>query len=194
MDRVSRREQIAEEALKLASQGVSAITMENVARSCGVVSSALYRHYRNKDELFDGVLALVRSKLLHGLDISAEKGKTPLDMLRMLSRRHAELLYQHPGILRLIFSDAVLESNSARRNGIIALMKEYRTVAASIALKGQETGQIRKDIRPEDVVFMLLGSIIPPSFLYHVSGGDFDPREQVKRSYALFEESIRAAR
>ncbi|GEM_PF-7023647 len=70
-------------------------------------------------------------------------------------------------------------------------MTEYRAAAAKIAIEGQERGEIRKDILPEDVVFMLLGTVVPPSFLFHISNGEFDPRDQVKRNLVLFEEAVK---
>ncbi|NDV21760.1 TetR/AcrR family transcriptional regulator [Desulfovibrio sp. JC022] len=190
MDRLSRREQIAEEALKLAAKGVSAITVSNVAKACGIVPAALYRHYKNKDEIFDGVRELIRKKLIDNAKTAMDEGETPLDVLRQLGLRHAELLYSHPGIPRLLFSEAALGKNSIRRKALYSLLTEYRAAAADIAAKGQELGQIRKDLDPADIVFMLLGTVVPPSFLFHISSGEFDPREQVKRNLQLFEETI----
>ena len=194
MDRVSRREQIAEEALNLAAGGISAITMESVAKACGIVTSALYRHYRNKDEIFEGVRELMGKKLMGNAMIALEEGGTPIDMLRILAFRHADLICNHPGIPRLLFSEAALEKNSLRRKAIYGMINKYRAAAADIVRKGQEQGQIRKDVSPEDVVFMLLGATVPPSFLFHVSNGEFDPREQVKRNFILFEEAIKFRR
>ncbi|MFW5499043.1 MULTISPECIES: TetR/AcrR family transcriptional regulator [unclassified Maridesulfovibrio] len=190
MDRLSRREQIADEALKLAAKGVSAITVSNVAKACGIVPAALYRHYKNKDAIFDGVRELIRKKLIDNAKTAMDEGDTPLDVLKQLALRHADLLHKHPGIPRLIFSEAALDQKSIRRKAIYSLMTEYRAAAGEIAAKGQELGQIRKDIDPADIVFMLLGTVVPPSFLFHISNGEFDPREQVKRNLQLFEETV----
>lgn len=192
MDRLSRREQIAEEALKLAAKGISAITVSNVAKACGIVPAAIYRHYKNKDEIFDGVKDLIRKRLLDNAKTAIDEGETPLEVLMQLGLRHAELLHKQPGIPRLLFSEAALGKNSIRRKALYSLLTEYRAAAGEIATKGQELGQIRKDINPEDIVFGLLGTVIPPSFLFHISSGEFDPREQVKRNLQLFRETISA--
>lgn len=191
MDRVSRREQIAEEALKIAAKGISAVTMDKVSKACGIVPSALYRHYKNKDEILEGLRDLVRNKLLDNAKLATGEGNSPLTALKNLALRHADLLYNHPGIPRLLFSEAALEKNSIRRKTMLTVMNEYRSAAAKIAAEGQRLGEIRKDIPPEDVVFMLLGTVVPPSFLFHISNGEFDPREQVKRNLVLFEEAVK---
>ncbi len=191
MNRISRREQIAEEALKIAAKGISAITMDKVSKACGIVPSALYRHYKNKDEILEGLRDLVRNKLLDNAKMATTEENTPLNVLKNLAVRHANLLYKHPGIPRLLFSEAALEKNSIRRKTMLTVMTEYRAAAAKIAIEGQERGEIRKDILPEDVVFMLLGTVVPPSFLFHISNGEFDPRDQVKRNLVLFEEAVK---
>ncbi|WP_432735832.1 TetR/AcrR family transcriptional regulator [Maridesulfovibrio sp. FT414] len=191
MDRLSRREQIAEKALALAARGISAITMQSVSEACGIVSSALYRHYKNKDEILDGVRELVRNKLIKNARKAVEEGNSPLHILEKLAMNHAELLYNHPGIPRLLFSEAALDRDSVRRRAIYAMMTEYRAAAVSIVVQGQEQGQIRADVSPEDVVFMLLGTVVPPSFLFHISNGAFDPREQIKRNFLLFVEAVK---
>ena len=192
MDRVSRREQIAWEALKLAAEGISAITMDSVAKACGIVPSALYRHYRNKDALLGGVRDLVRDKLQVNARRAVAGGATPLEALKRLALAHADLLCDNPGIPRLLFSEAALERDSLRRKELYAVINEYRAAAAKIAARGQALGEIRDDVTPEDVVFMLLGTVVPPSFLFHVSNRELDPRAQVARNLILFEEAVRA--
>jgi len=191
MDRVSRREQIAEEALRLAAKGISAITMDNVSKACGIVPSALYRHYKNKDAIIEGLRDIIRKKLLDNAELAMTQEDSPLAALKNLARRHAELICDHPGIPRFLFSEATLTKNSIRRKSLLNMMNEYRAAAAEIAKKGQLTGEIRADISPEDVVFMLLGTVVPPSFIFHISSGEFDPREQVERNLRLFEDAVK---
>ncbi len=191
MNRQSRREQIAEAALKLAEKGVSFITMESVAKACSIVPSALYRHYRNKDEVFDGLRDLVRDKLIENATLAAKEEKSPMAILKNLATRHADLLYKYPGIPRLIFSDKISGKNSLRRKAFLAVMTEYRATAASIAEDGQKSGELRNDVKPEDIVFMLLGTVVPPSFLFHISDGEFDPRPQVQKNLMLFEDAVK---
>ncbi|WP_031479387.1 TetR/AcrR family transcriptional regulator [Maridesulfovibrio frigidus] len=191
MDRQSRREQIAEAALKLAEKGVSFITMESVAKACSIVPSALYRHYRNKDEVFDGLRDLVRDKLIENATLAAKEEKSPMATLKNLALRHADLLYKYPGIPRLMFSDKISGKKSLRRKAFLAVMNEYRQAAASIAEEGQKSGELRTDVKPEDIVFMLLGTVVPPSFIFHISDGEFDPRPQVKQNLMLFEDAVK---
>lgn len=191
MDRDSRREQIAEAALKLAATDISAITVENVAKVCKIVPSALYRHYKNKDEIFEGLRDLVKNKLRENATIAAQEETSPIAILKNLALRHGDLIYKYPGIPRLLFSDKIANKDSLKRKGFLAIMSEYRESLAVIAKKGQQTGEIRTDTKPEDIVFMFLGAVVPPSFLFHLSDGEFDPRPQIQRNLILFEDAVK---
>lgn len=194
MNRESRREQIAEAALKLAAEGVSTITVERVARECEIVPSALYRHYRNKEDILDGLRDLIQKRLMENAALAVKEEKSPMSMLKNLAMRHARMLSDNPGIPRLMFSEEITGKNSTRRKSIQQMMDRFRTAVADIAERGQKSGEIRPDITPHDVVFMLLGTVIPPSFLFHVSDGGFDPLPQVERNLKLFEDAVGTAK
>src|SRR4030066_1931766 len=60
-----RRDQIARAALALiASRGTHALSVAAVARRVGLVPSAIYRHFRSKDEVLDAAIAHVGDLLL----------------------------------------------------------------------------------------------------------------------------------
>ena len=60
-----RQEQIVQAALGVvASHGLRGLTVQRVARQLGLAPSALYRHFRSKDEVLTAVLALIHSRLL----------------------------------------------------------------------------------------------------------------------------------
>lgn len=57
LDTEIRREQIAQTALALVAwHGMRALTVAAVARRAGLVPSAIYRHFRSKDDLLKEVL------------------------------------------------------------------------------------------------------------------------------------------
>ena len=58
----TRRIQIARAAITLiAERGIEGLSMGAIARQIGVVPSAIYRHFRNKDEVLDAKT----KKLIH---------------------------------------------------------------------------------------------------------------------------------
>ncbi|NIQ01450.1 MAG: TetR family transcriptional regulator, partial [Nitrospinaceae bacterium] len=55
----SRKDQILQAALGLvATQGLQGLNMAALARRVGLVPSALYRHFKGRDEILDAVIEL----------------------------------------------------------------------------------------------------------------------------------------
>ncbi|WP_419656085.1 transcriptional regulator, TetR family [Desulfosarcina variabilis str. Montpellier] len=59
-----RHDQIAEAALDLVrSEGTRGLNVAAVAKRVGLVPSAVYRHFKNKSEIIDAVLALIQKRV-----------------------------------------------------------------------------------------------------------------------------------
>lgn len=66
----------------------------------------------------------------------------------------------------------------------------YLKDVTGIVRDGQRLGQIRNDVDPATIALMYLGLVQLAAILSHVSGGDFDLRNHVQRSFALFRDAI----
>lgn len=103
-----RKRQIAEAALRiLASQGAHRLTAMEIARALGITDAALFRHFRDKDEI---VAAAIRrfEELLEG-DIDVTDGGDPLAKLGAFFVRRVDKARAHPEILALAFNDRLAE-------------------------------------------------------------------------------------
>jgi TetR/AcrR family tetracycline transcriptional repressor len=97
-DRLSRAT-VAEHALKLAdAEGLDSVTIRRLAQELGVTPMALYWHFKNKDELFLGIVdhALARVKATRG----------PSDpwqhQLRAMVESLIALMREHPCLTELL--------------------------------------------------------------------------------------------
>ena len=93
------RERVVSEAVTvIGAHGVDALSMRALATRLGVVPGALYRHIRNKEQLYDLVLDGVLAEVDHEVDHSlawTERVKT-------LAHRLRAVLESHPGIAGLL--------------------------------------------------------------------------------------------
>jgi AcrR family transcriptional regulator len=191
MEGGKRREQIVWAALRLAADGLGNVTLKGVAEAIGVVPSALYRHFRNKESMMDAVIDLVGEKLM---EKAREVGASEPDALRALkglAAFHARMFAMEPGLIRLVFSEESSVRYAERNQRVLLTMAMYRGLVESILRRGQAAGQVRGDVPAEDLVYMYIGALVPPAFLYMLSGGEFDMMERFERSWSLFEEMAR---
>jgi AcrR family transcriptional regulator len=188
-----RQEQIAQAALSLVStQGLKKLNVASVARRVGIVPSGLYRHFRNKDEILDSVLNLIRD-LLHANVSKAKQGTAdPLEQLRRLLNLHIRLIRENEGIPRIIFSQEVYSSHPERKAKVGQTIMQYLHEVGEMVRQGQTGGQIKRDLDPETIAMMFLGLIQPAAILWHLTDGGFDVTRHAERAWRIFLQAIGA--
>jgi len=187
-----RKEQIALAALSLiARHGVKALTVGGVARMVGLVPSAIYRHYRSKNEVLDATLDLIRDRLLGNIKAARESNSNPLDSIRHLLMRHIQLIQEFQAIPRIIFSEEVYNGNPERKAKLYEIIKEYLDGVGDMMRQGQQECRIRQDIAPETLSVMFLGMFQPSAILWHLTDGSFNMIRQTEKTWQIFSEAIR---
>lgn len=188
-----RREQIAEAVLKLiAVKGVNGLSVAAVARRIGLVPSALYRHFRTKDQMLDAALDLIGTRLLGIVEVACREAKGhSLESLRRLLMSHVDLIRENRGIPRIVFSEDIYNGRPDRRPRVYAMICAYLDRVAEIIRRGQRLGEIRRDIGPQSAAVMFLGLVQPSAILWHMSDGGLDVTKQARRAWRVFSNAIR---
>ena len=111
-----RQEQILEAALAIVSaKGMKGLNTGAVARRVGIVPSALYRHFRNKEQILEALLELIEERLIANVNIARQEAACPLSALEILLKRHVRLIRENAGIPLVIFSEEVYGADSQRK-------------------------------------------------------------------------------
>jgi AcrR family transcriptional regulator len=97
--RTLTRERIVAEALTvIGAEGVDALSMRALATRLGVVPGALYRHVRNREQLYD----LVLDEVLAEVDCQLDQSLPWSEQVTLLAHRLRSVLENHPGIATLL--------------------------------------------------------------------------------------------
>jgi AcrR family transcriptional regulator len=193
-DTAVRQEQIASAALAIIAQhGLRRTSVASVARRVGLVPSAIYRHYRGKDEILDAVLDLVRDRLLDNLRRVTTETPDAIARLHRLLSLHVSLLTTQPGILRVIFSEEISGGKSARRARVFRTVRAYLTGVEDIIRQGQAAGSVKPDLDPPTLALMFLGLIQPAAILAHLSDGELDVATHVQKAGNVSSGALRPA-
>ena len=186
-----RREQIAQTALSLiASQGMRELKIAGLSRRVGVAPSAIYHHFKNKDEVIDAVLDLLEDKLLANVKAVVEQSHDPLVRLKQLLTRHAKLILDHHALPRILFSEEVYGGKPERKAKLYRIIMSYLDEVASIVREGQQQNRIRPEFNAATLSVMFLGLVQPTAILWHLSEGTFDAAKHVERAWPIFCEAI----
>lgn len=186
-----RQEQIAQAAVDLVgSQGMKGLSMGGVARRLGLVPSALYRHFRSKDQVIDAILDLLRDRLLGNVTAVCRETSEQLERLQRILMLHIKLIRENQGLIRVFFSEEVHCGHPERKAQVYKTIKGYLDALAEIVHQGQQEGVIRPDVDPGTISVMFLGLIQPGAILWHLSEGKFDVTKQAERAWKIFGAAI----
>lgn len=186
-----RQEQIVEAALELiGAEGVNALSIAGIAERVGIVPSALYRHFRSKDDVLDAVLELLKTRLLSNVTQVRKETPGALQRLKLLLMRHARMLSENRAIPLVVFSDGIYTGHPERKAKVAEIMTTYLGRIEKIIEEGRQDGTIREDVVPSTVSVMFLGIILPAAVLWNVSEGRFDVISHAQNAWPAFARCI----
>jgi AcrR family transcriptional regulator len=129
--RTLTRERLVAEALSvIAADGVDALSMRALATRLEVVPAALYRHVRNKEQLYD----LVLDGVLAEVDDHLDRTLAWTEQIKILAHRLRAVLDNHPGIAALLKTRDPLGPHS------LALAEAFLAPLHAAGLPPGETG------------------------------------------------------
>lgn len=192
-DTEMRKEQITQAALDLiAAKGIGALSIAAIAERVGFVPSAVYRHFKAKDDVIDAVLELLKTRLVANAVAVRQETPEALDRLKALLMRHVRMLDENRAFPHVVFSDVIYTGGPERKAKVASVFSSYLGQIQEIVRDGQGAGTIRTDITPKTVSAMFMGLILPGAVLLNVSGGCFDVLDHAENCWPAFERGIRA--
>lgn len=183
----ARQAQIIQAALELiGAEGVNALSIAGIAERVGIVPSALYRHFKSKDDVLDAVLELLNTRLLD--NVAQVRRETPgaLPRLKSLLMKHAHMLSENRAIPLVVFSDGIYTGHPERKTKVASIIKSYMGKIQKIIEEGIQAGAIREDVVSVTASVMFLGMILPAAVLSNVSEGDFDMNAHAENAWPAF--------
>jgi AcrR family transcriptional regulator len=186
-----RREQLIHGALTvLAKEGVHSLSIARVAKQVGIVPSAVYRHYKSKEELLYAMMQYVQVNVFGYIGQAIEKTSCPLERLRKILFIQTKFIASNKGLPGMVFSEGLFSSDPMRREKAHSIMQGYLQRIVGIVRLGQLEKKIRNDVRPETIAIMFGGLIQTPAILFHSTDGKFNIQKQARQAWKVFSDII----
>jgi AcrR family transcriptional regulator len=150
-DAVRNRERVLEAAKAVFGAGGPEASLEMVAQRAGVGIGTLYRHFPTRQTLFE---AVYRREVEHLADLAETLQKEPdaVEALRHWLRSNVRFVATKKGMLSALA--LAVDKNSE----LFAYSSDQLTRAVGgLLARAVAAGEVRHDIRPEDVLRALVG-------------------------------------
>jgi AcrR family transcriptional regulator len=178
------RESILTTAKILFSQrGYHGLAMREISEALGVAKSALYYHFKDKEQLFLAILETYLDEMEEVLDrIQAE---TPSADRRI--RLLVEYILKQPSdqraIIRLASQEMAQLSAAARQSFQLVYRRKFIDKIKAILHAGMESGEF-KQLDPEIATWSLLGMMFP--YFYPSHAGEALADETIRQIQAVY--------
>ena len=159
------------------ASGQAAVTLEQIARDAEVGIGTLYRHFPTREALVEAIYRRELADLCAGASDLLE-ALPPERALRAWMDRFADWVAakrEMADALRAVFASGAVSISQARG--------ELNAAVKAILDAGVANGTLRDDVRPEDVVAMVIGVFTATSMA--------DGREQLERMFDLLVDAVR---
>ena len=80
------------------------ISFRSVSRNIGVVSSAPYNHFKDKEHLIEEIILLGEKKLFKAILIEKNKSQAPTDQLLLIAKAYLNFSIKEKALFNLMFS------------------------------------------------------------------------------------------
>lgn len=156
----ARQAAIVGAALALARHTSPAqITTHDIAAAVGVTQGAVFKHFANKDAIWQAAMLWVRQELMATLQAAAEGAATPLQALQAVFHAHVEFVISHPGVPRFIFQELQQPAESAAKNEVRAVLQAYRKLLLKLLDQAGRQGQVAADLDPDAAATLFVGIV-----------------------------------
>lgn len=157
-----RREEILRAALSIVEQqGLDNLNTNAIATVIQLVPSAIYRHFKNKEDLIAALIDFIGERLQQNLQQAAMQEGTALARLKNLFELHVKLLQEEPAIPRILYFLISSERNQELKQKMLAEINAYVYETKKLLLQGKKAGEINQAVDVTAAAMMFLGMIQP---------------------------------
>ncbi|PHQ27310.1 TetR family transcriptional regulator [Marinobacter guineae] len=173
-----------------AEQDPSTLTTARIADEVGLSQGALFKHFPNKNSLWESVAAWVSEQLTQRVFSVADQHEQADKALEAMFLAHIGFIARHPGIPRLMLGELQKPGNSAAKRIVRQTLANYRQKVISLLNLGIQQHRITSTIDTEAAAVLYLGAI-QGLVVQGMIGGDIHSLEQAApRIFRLYSASF----
>ena len=186
-----RRAVTVEAVVELAgSKNPSEITTAAIAKHMHVTQGALFRHFANKDAIWQAAMEWVAERLLTRIDRSAQGIESPLGAMEAMFMSHVEFVAEHPGVPRMMFGELQRAESTAAKRMVQTLIQRYGERLQRLIEKGKSSGELSPALDNEAAAMLFIGTI-QGLVMQSLLDGDLERiRRDAPRVFAIYRRGI----
>lgn len=151
----ARKTQILETALKIVHKnGISSLTLRQIANDVGVSEAALFRHFKNKEDIVNALAIKVFEE-----NQFVPRGEGSWDALQNMMTWQLALFQANPTHTSVLFQEDLFRDFQVVKERFDLRRRSRSTLIDQLVKGGQSDGTFSPDVDGETFAILFMGSI-----------------------------------
>jgi AcrR family transcriptional regulator len=188
-----RRAVTVESVVELAgAQNPSEITTAAIAKHMNLTQGALFRHFPNKEAIWQAAMEWVAEHLLARIDRSAQGIESPLAAMEAMFNTHIKFVIQHPGVPRIMFGELQRAESTPAKRMVQTLIERYGERLLRLIEKGKDCGELPPSLDSEAAATLFIGTVQGLLMQSMLAGDIGRMHRDAPRVFAIYRRGIRS--
>ena len=175
VDLSKRQLEIIEVSGKILMQkGVSGLTTKNLAQEMNFSESALYRHFKDKEEIITNLITYLSQNINERFENIINTDLNAEDKMNQLFKSQFSFFKTNPHFIVIVLSDGLLDNSEKIKNAILKLMQTNSNVFKNVIQQGQESKLFNEMIDAGYLVHFVMGTFRLQMLKWKLSNFEFD--------------------
>ena len=170
-----RQIEIIESATKLIGEkGIQNLTTKRLAADMGISEPALYRHFKNKNEILESLLRYYQLKVEASFGTIIANSNPGLNKIEDLVRFQFDHFTENPAVAMVIMAESSFINTETLSQSVCNVVGSKKRLMESVVIIGQGDGTIRKDLSAEQLATLVMGGMRMTVLRWRLSQFSFD--------------------
>ncbi len=179
----SRQIEIIEASGKiLMEKGIKGLTTKNLAAEMGFSESAIYRHFKNKEDIIIVLLDYLRENIKVRLENIVANENTSEENLKRIFASQFSFFKQNPHFVIAILSEGLFDETEKIQNMIMKLIDFKIKLLCQVVERDKQGKEFTQQIITSDLVHIMMGSFRLSMLKWKLSKFQFDIETEGNRA------------
>ena len=174
-----RQMEIVEKSIEIIdNKGIQGLTIKHLSKEIGITESALYRHFESKNDIILAILDGFNeiSEMLAAMMKTFEG--TTIEKINTMFGNMLDLFSETPSVVSVIFSEELFKNDKVLKQHVKEIQNRNQNTVEMILNKGQEQGDVRKDVDSKYLALIIMGGIRLMVKNWSLNDYDFDIKDE----------------
>ncbi|MDD5395377.1 MAG: TetR/AcrR family transcriptional regulator [Thiothrix sp.] len=156
----ARQAAMVQAVLALAAQQEPAsITTTDIAKAIGLSQGAVFRHFPNKQAIWQSVAEWLEATLLPLIQTAAQSSPDPLANLGNIFRAHLQFVQENPGVPRFIFHELQQPADSPVKQQVAGMLQRYGGILIGVLQQAKAQAVVVPNLDERSAATLFIGSL-----------------------------------